>query len=41
MIAHSGLGSGNCKKIANIHGGELELRDRSGGGLVVEVYFPV
>jgi signal transduction histidine kinase len=39
--AHSGLGLGIARSIANIHGGELELRDRSGGGLVVEVYFPV
>ena len=38
---HSGLGLGIARSIANIHGGELELRDRSGGGLVVEVYFPV
>ena len=39
--AHSGLGLGIARSIANIHGGELELQDRSGGGLVVEVYFPV
>ena len=39
--AHSGLGLGIARSIANIHGGELELRDRTGGGLVVEVYFPV
>ena len=39
--SHSGLGLGIARSIANIHGGELELRDRSGGGLVVEVYFPV
>ena len=38
---HSGLGMGIARSIANIHGGELELKDRSGGGLVVEVYFPV
>ena len=41
MIAHSGLGMGIARNIANIHGGELELKDRSGGGLIVEVYFPV
>jgi len=39
--SHSGLGLGIARSIANIHGGELELRDRLGGGLVVEVYFPV
>ena len=38
---HTGLGMGIARSIANIHGGELELKDRSGGGLVVEVYFPV
>ena len=39
--AHSGLGMGIARNIANIHGGELELKDRPGGGLIVEVYFPV
>jgi len=39
--AHTGLGMGIARSIANIHGGELELKDRKGGGLVVEVYFPV
>ena len=39
--SHSGLGLGIARSIANIHGGELELRDRSGGVLIVEVYFPV
>jgi len=39
--AHSGLGMGIARSIANIHGGELELKDRSGGGLIVEVYFPL
>ena len=39
--AHSGLGMGIARNIANIHGGELELKDRSGGGLIVEIYFPV
>ena len=39
--AHSGLGMGIARNIANIHGGELELKDRDGGGLIVEVYFPV
>ncbi|MDC1290297.1 ATP-binding protein [Candidatus Thioglobus sp.] len=39
--AHSGLGMGIARNIANIHGGELELKDRRGGGLIVEVYFPV
>ena len=38
---HSGLGMGIARSIANIHGGELELKDRQGGGLIVEVYFPV
>ena len=38
--AHSGLGMGIARNIANIHGGELELKDRNGGGLIVEVYFP-
>ena len=38
---HSGLGMGIARSIANIHGGELELKDRPGGGLVAEVYFPV
>ena len=39
--AHSGLGMGIARSIANIHGGELELKDRSSGGLIVEVYFPL
>ena len=39
--AHSGLGMGIARNIANIHGGELELKDRPGGGLIAEVYFPV
>ena len=38
---HSGLGMGIARSIANIHGGELELKDRTGGGLIVEVYFPL
>ncbi len=38
---HSGLGMGIARNIANIHGGELELKDRPGGGLIVEVYFPL
>ncbi len=38
---HSGLGMGIARNIANVHGGELELKDRKGGGLIVEVYFPV
>ena len=33
--AHSGLGMGIARNIANIHGGELELKDRNGGGLIV------
>ena len=37
---HSGLGMGIARNIANIHGGELELKDRTGGGLIVEIYFP-
>lgn len=39
--SHSGLGMGIARNIANIHGGELELKDRAGGGLIAEVYFPV
>ena len=39
--SHSGLGMGIARSIANIHGGELELKDRAGGGLIVEVYFPL
>ena len=39
--SHSGLGMGIARNIANVHGGELELKDRKGGGLIVEVYFPV
>ena len=39
--SHSGLGMGIARNIANVHGGELELKDRTGGGLIVEVYFPV
>ena len=38
---HSGLGLGIARNIANAHGGELELKNRPGGGLIVEVYFPV
>jgi len=38
---HTGLGLGIARNIANIHGGDLELRNRSGGGLIVEVYFPL
>ena len=37
---HVGLGLGIARSIANLHGGELELKDRRGGGLMVEVYFP-
>ena len=36
---HVGLGLGIARSIANLHGGELELKDRRGGGLMVEVYF--
>ena len=39
--SHSGLGMGIARSIANIHGGELELKDRTGGGLIVDVYFPL
>ena len=39
--SHSGLGMGIARNIANVHGGELELKDRKGGGLIAEVYFPV
>ena len=38
---HVGLGLGIARSIANLHGGELELKDRRGGGLMVEVYFPL
>jgi signal transduction histidine kinase len=37
---HSGLGLSIARNIVNIHGGEIELKDRQGGGLIVEVYFP-
>ncbi len=37
---HSGLGLSIARNIVNIHGGEIELKDRKGGGLTVEVYFP-
>jgi len=37
---HSGLGLSIARNIVNIHGGEIELKDRLGGGLIVEVYFP-
>jgi len=36
---HVGLGLSIARSIANLHGGELELKDRPGGGLMVEVYF--
>jgi signal transduction histidine kinase len=37
---HSGLGLSIARNIVNIHGGEIELKDRQGGGLLVEIYFP-
>ena len=39
--SHSGLGMGIVRNIVNLHGGEIELKDRPGGGLIVEVYFPL
>lgn len=38
---HAGLGLSIARSIANFHGGELNLKDRAGGGLVVTVYFPL
>ncbi|MCP4878996.1 MAG: HAMP domain-containing protein [Gammaproteobacteria bacterium] len=38
---HSGLGLSIARSIANFHGGELTLRDRAGGGLVVALHFPL
>jgi signal transduction histidine kinase len=37
---HTGLGLSIARNIVNIHGGEIELKDRHGGGLIVEVSFP-
>ncbi|MCS5590966.1 MAG: ATP-binding protein [Gammaproteobacteria bacterium] len=39
--SHSGLGLGIVRNIVNLHGGEIVLKDRPGGGLIVEVYFPL
>lgn len=37
---HVGLGMGIVKTIAQLHGASVELQDRSGGGLIVELRFP-
>ncbi|MBT59792.1 MAG: hypothetical protein CL393_09755 [Acidiferrobacteraceae bacterium] len=39
--AHVGLGMSIARSLANLHGGDLDLTDRPGGGLVVEVHFPL
>ena len=39
--SHSGLGLGIVRNIVNLHGGDIELKDRQGGGLIVEIYFPL
>lgn len=36
----SGLGLAIVQRIANMHGGRLELRNRDGGGLTVRVFLP-
>ncbi len=38
---HAGLGLSIARSIANFHGGELNLRDRPEGGLIVTVHFPL
>ena len=38
---HAGLGMGIVQNIVQLHGGSIELKDRQGGGLVVEVRFPL
>ncbi len=36
-----GLGLSIARSIASLHGGEVKLKDRPGGGLIAEVYFPL
>jgi signal transduction histidine kinase len=38
---HVGLGMGIVKSIAQLHGAEIQLLDRPGGGLIVEIRFPL
>ena len=38
---HIGLGMGIVRSIAQLHGATVDLKDRHGGGLVVEVRFPL
>ncbi len=38
---HAGLGMGIVKSIAQMHGASIELKDREGGGLIVELRFPL
>jgi signal transduction histidine kinase len=38
---HAGLGMGIVQNIVQLHGGSIELKDREGGGLIVEVRFPL
>jgi len=38
---HVGLGMGIVKSIAQLHGASIELLDRDGGGLIVELRFPL
>lgn len=35
----TGLGLATCQRIANAHGGELEIRDSPGGGATISVLF--
>lgn len=38
---HVGLGMGIVQSIAQLHGASIELKDRPGGGLIVEIGFPL
>ncbi len=38
---HSGLGLSIARSIANFHGGELTLKNRPSGGLIVALHFPL
>ena len=38
---HAGLGLGIVQNIVQLHGAQIELKDRQGGGLIVEVRFPL
>ena len=38
---HVGLGMGIVQSIAQLHGASIELLDREGGGLIVELRFPL